>query len=177
MFLPASWLERKRDRVCALRAEALPRDVPSLTTSTVKHSGKHNLLPNAMYSYTQFILSPVAITGRSSPQGCQEKEKYLLPNPLRWLAVPYKREARQLFGTQVSELMNKRAVHLYHHSNPWAWPPKAQMNPELQSLEMTISFTLTPFLVSPVRTLTQGVSCQLAREGLTLTTHGQMSRL
>lgn len=50
MSLPVSWLEEKRGRACAHRAEALPRDVPRLTASTVKHTGKHYLLLNAMYS-------------------------------------------------------------------------------------------------------------------------------
>lgn len=43
MFFLVNWLEGKKDRVCAHRAEALPRDVPGLTASMVEHPDKHQL--------------------------------------------------------------------------------------------------------------------------------------
>lgn len=54
----------------------------------VKHTGKHHLLLNTMYYDPHFILPPDANNGGSLPQGCQGKEKYLLPYPLQCLAVP-----------------------------------------------------------------------------------------
>ena len=75
-YLGAGW--KGKETGCPHWAAALPWDVPSLSASVVKHTGRHHCCW-MLSTLPKFILLPAAGNGRSPPQGCQGKGKRYLP--------------------------------------------------------------------------------------------------